>query len=160
MMRLIAPLLLAWAFVLLCSSAGCVTMPLSLSPQPAFTPITPPATVEVTPAVSFVSIKDVEENPEAFRDKPIRMQGYGVIMATVRLCPGYVGLDRRARFIDAAGDRIVAEVRWKPSATERMYDPDTLRVFEGWIRIFSGEIGCPWATRVETFPYFEITRVE
>jgi hypothetical protein len=87
------------------------------------------------------------------------MQGYGVIVATVRLCPGYVGQDRRSQFVDAAGDRITAEIQWAPSEGVRLYDPDHLRVFEGFIRIFSGEIGCPGAIQVETFPYFEITGV-
>ncbi|MCS7220848.1 MAG: hypothetical protein RML36_13935 [Anaerolineae bacterium] len=160
MMRFIFPLFLAWAFVLLCSSAGCATIPLSPSPQPALTPMPSPAAVKATPTASWVSIQEVEENPEAFRDKLVRMQGHGVIMATVRLCPGYVGLDRRTQFVDAAGDRITAEVQWRPSGAERMYDPDRLRVFEGFIRIFSGEIGCPGAIQMETFPYFEITRVE
>ncbi len=152
--------LLVVSLALLVSLAGCAAMPAASPLQPVLTPTSSPAISEATPVASLVSVKDIGENPEAFRDKPVRMQGYGVIMATVRLCPGYLGQDRRSQFVDAAGDRIVAEVRWKPSATERMYDPDTLRVFEGVIRIFSGEIGCPGAVQVETFPYFEITRVE
>ncbi len=113
-----------------------------------------------TPAALLVSISDVERNPDAFRDKLVRMQGYGLIVATVPLCPGYVGQDRRTVFVDAEQAHITAEVRWRQSENIRMYDPDNLRVFEGYIRIFSGEIGCPGATKVETFPYFEIVGVE
>jgi len=81
-------------------------------------------------------------------------------MATVRLCPGYVGLDRRKIFIDAGSAQIAAEVRWQRPENVRMYDPDNLRVFVGYIRIFSGEIGCPGSIKVETFPYFEILGIE
>jgi hypothetical protein len=88
------------------------------------------------------------------------MQGYGVIMATAPLCPGYIGQDRRTMFVDADHARIIAKVGWQPPENIRMYDPDNLRVFDGYIRIFSGEIGCPGATKVETFPYFEIIGVE
>ncbi len=90
------------------------------------------------------------------------MQGYGIIMATMPLCPGYAGLDRRTRFVDSQNALITAVVRWQPQPSEniRMYDPDNLRAFEGYIRIFGGEIGCPGATKVETFPYFEITGVK
>jgi len=63
-------------------------------------------------------------------------------------------------FVDAEHAKITAEVRWQRPENIRMYDPDNLRVFEGYIRIFSGEIGCPGATKVETFPYFEIVGVE
>jgi hypothetical protein len=35
-----------------------------------------------------------------------------------------------------------------------------VRTFEGYVRLFEGEIGCPGASRVERFPYFEITAVK
>ena len=130
-------------------SAGCAPLTPRAPAQPAHTP---------TPAL--VSIREVEANPDAFRDRPVRMRGHGITVATLPLCPGYVGLDRRSTFVDAAGARITANVRWKPAENVRMYDPDHVRVFTGFIRIFQGEIGCPGATRVETFPYFEITGVE
>jgi len=129
------------------SLMGCTST--RVTPQPTDTSVTP-----------LVSISDVEKNPGAFRDKHVRMQGYGLIMATLPLCQGYVGLDRRTRFVDAKRDLIPADVRWKPPENFRMYDPDNLRVFDGYIRIFSGEIGCPAAIAVETFPYFEIVGVE
>ncbi len=111
------------------------------------------------PAPNTVTIKDVEKDPEAFRDRRVRIQGYGVIVATLPLCQGYVGKDRRYRFMDAAGDLMVAEVAASWPSEARLHDPDHLRTFEGYIRVFSGEIGCPGATKVETFPYFEVTGV-
>ena len=119
-----------------------------------------PPTPTPTPGVPLVSVAEVTRNPEAFRNRPVRLQGHGTMVATVPLCPGYVGLDRRTAFVDAEGGRIPAEVRWKPPLDFRMYDPDNLRTFTGYIRVFSGEIGCPGHTQVETFPYFEITGVE
>ncbi|MGC8838748.1 MAG: hypothetical protein ACP5UM_10070 [Anaerolineae bacterium] len=108
----------------------------------------------------LVSVAEVTRNPEAFRDRPVRLRGHGTMVATFPLCPGYVGLDRRTVFVDAEGGRITAEVRWTPPPNFRMYDPDGLRTFTGYIRIFSGEIGCPGSVQVETFPYVEITGVE
>ncbi len=129
-----------------------LTLPLSATEPPTLPPTG-------TPAVSLVSIGDVTGNPETFRDRLVRMRGHGLITATFPLCQGYVGLDRRTNFVDATGAKIVADVRWQPPPNTRMYDPDNLRTFEGYIRIFSGEIGCPGEVKVETFPYFEIVGV-
>jgi len=106
-----------------------------------------------------VSVKKVEGNPEAFRDKLVRVRGYGVMMATVPLCPGYVGLDQRAVFVDAEGSKITAQVPKNWPENIRIYEPEKVRTFEGYIRIFSGEVGCPGSTRKEVIPYFEITGV-
>jgi hypothetical protein len=106
-----------------------------------------------------VSIGDVVGNPEAFRDLRVHIRGYGLIAATLPLCQGYVGLDRRTNFVDAAGDKMVADVKWQPPPNARMYDPDNLRTFEGYIRVFRGEIGCPGEVTFETFPYFEVMNV-
>ncbi|MCX7669856.1 MAG: hypothetical protein N2439_07280 [Anaerolineae bacterium] len=130
--------------------------------SPAAPPATPKPTLTATVAITtdLVTVRQVASNPQAFNNRRVRIQGHGVIAATLPLCAGYVGLDRRANFVDAEQERIVAEVKWKPPEGGRMYDPDRLRVFEGYIRIFSGEIGCPGATKVETFPYFEIIGAE
>ena len=140
-------------------------------PHPTETHTLVPATTEIATAMpsqpqptetltlALVSVSDILGNPEAFRDRFVRIQGYGLIAATLPLCPGYVGLDRRTNFVDATGAKIVADVRWQPPPGARMYDPDKLRIFEGYVRIFSGEIGCPNSVKVETFPYFEIINV-
>lgn len=117
----------------------------------------PPAAPSGMPVTPLVSVSDIEKAPAAFQDRPVLMLGHGLIMATLPLCPGYVGLDRRTQFVDAQGDKIVAEVRWQPPENARMYDPDNLRLFEGTIRRFQGEIGCPGATQQETILYVEIT---
>jgi hypothetical protein len=130
--------------------------------SPITTPLTSPAPTHQptgTPTVPLVSIGSVMENPDAFRDRLVRMRGHGLIAATLPLCQGYVGLDRRTNFVDAVGDKIVADVRWQPPSDARMYDPDNLRTFEGYIRIFRGEIGCPGKVTFETFPYFEVVNV-
>jgi len=119
-----------------------------------------PTIVSVVPTAAFVSVSEILKNPTAFRDKYVRLQGYGFTTATLRLCEGYVGLDRRTLFVDAQRNQIVAQVKWKPPENTRMYDPEHLRVFEGYVRIFSGEIGCPGSIKVETFPYLEVVDVK
>lgn len=140
---------------------GCA-LPLASQPTPPIaTPTilhTPTPTLPTTP--TFVSINEILQAPTAYRDKRVQVQGYGFTTATLPLCAGYVGLDRRTLFIDAQRAQITAEVKWKPPAGARMYDPDNLRVFEGYVRIFSGEIGCPGSIKVETFAYFEVVDVK
>lgn len=178
------PINFAAALVMICLLVGCTRPSAPATRQPtepvtavpatpqsaetlAFTSplITPPtATLSVpqstgTPAVSLVSVGDVMANPEAFRDRLVHMRGHGLVTATFPLCKGYIGLDRRTRFVEAAGAEIVADVKWQPPPNTRMYDPDNLRTFEGYIRIFRGEIGCPGAVSFETFPYFEVLNV-
>lgn len=162
------------ALAIACSLlVGCSLPSVRMTPQPTeiataeartFAPSTaetPVATLSEpqpteTLAISLVSIREVMENPDAFRDHLVRMQGHGLIAATLPLCSGYTGLDRRTNFVDATGAKMVADVKWQPAPDTRMYDPDNLRTFEGYIRIFSGEIGCPGEAKVETFPYFEV----
>ncbi|MCS7260942.1 MAG: hypothetical protein NZ765_09200 [Anaerolineae bacterium] len=136
------------------------------TPRPVETPTSAPPATQLptlaptgTPAVLPVSIGDVMANPEAFRDRLVHIRGHGLIAATFPLCKGYVGLDRRTHFVDAAGDKMVAETKWQPPPNTRMYDPDNLRTFEGYIRVFRGEIGCPGDIKFETFPYFEVINV-
>lgn len=136
-------------FILVLTVAGCEGGRGRATPQPTD-----------TPAPLTVTVKEVEKDPEAFRDRRVYIQGYGVIMATYPLCQGYVGIDRRSRFVDAAGDLIVAEVAASWPSDVRRHDPDHLRTFEGYVRIFSGEIGCPGRTKTETFPYLELTGVK
>ncbi|MGC8781716.1 MAG: hypothetical protein ACP5UQ_12715 [Anaerolineae bacterium] len=136
-----------------------VRPPQTQAPSPTAAPASPTATSAAL-ASDLVTVRQVERDPEAFRDRRVHMRGHGVIAATLPLCAGYVGLDRRTRFVDAEQALMVAVVQWKPPEGGRLYDPDRLRVFDGHIRIFSGEIGCPGATRVETFPYFEIIGAE
>jgi len=125
---------------------------------PTVTPSSP-ATLPALPVTPLVSVRDVDQAPSAFQDRPVLMLGHGLIMATTPLCPGYVGLDRRTQFVDAQGGKITAEVRWQPPENARMYDPDNLRLFAGIIRRFQGEIGCPGETQQETILYVEITGV-
>lgn len=146
---------------------GCTTLgapqpthtpsPIPTTPRPIVPTLTPTPLLPATP--TFVSVNEILKNPDAFRDKRVRVQGYGFTTATLPLCAGYVGLDRRTLFLDAQRTQITAEVKWKPAAGARMYDPDNVRVFEGYVRIFSGEIGCPGSIKVETFPYFEVVEV-
>lgn len=138
-----------------------------VSPQPtrAETPPTPtakptlPPSPKPTEAQTAVGIGMILQNPEAFRDAFVRIQGHGLIMATVPLCPGHVGLDTRQQFVDAEGQKIVAITHGAPSQ-EMLYDAEKMRLFEGYIRIFQGMIGCPGSAREETVPYFEITAVK
>ena len=108
-------------------------------------------------SMSAISVREVKQAPESFRDRLVKIRGHGVAMATLPLCEGYMGLDKRTVFTDAGEDSIVAVV---PASSFGEYHADGLRLFEGYVRIFSGELGCPGETRFETFPYFEITGVE
>lgn len=149
---------------------GCATP--SVTPPPTNTPtavatftrtpapaVSPTATSISSTSTMLASVSEILKNPEAFRDKRVRIQGYGFTTATYPLCAGYVGLDRRTVFIDAQRTQMTAVVKWKPPVGARMYDPDHVRVFEGYVRIFSGEIGCPGSVKVETFPYLEVFEV-
>ncbi|MGB9885638.1 MAG: hypothetical protein ACPLPT_09550 [Moorellales bacterium] len=108
-----------------------------------------------------VSVREIKENPERFRDRPVRIRGYGTIVATVPLCPGYVGLDTRCRFVDEAKDMIVARVSDElDQSGGAIFKEGDLRLFRGYVRIFDGEIGCPGNLRRESFPWLEIVAVE
>lgn len=131
-----------------------------------------------------VSVAEIEENPERFKDALVRIQGYGVIVATIPLCPGYVSIDTRYRFVEKKSQvGIVAKL---PEGLNKLYDlalkegdPHLRRLasrfyggFSGlegdegpwffwvYVRIFDGEIGCPGDIRKEKFPYMEIVGVE
>lgn len=110
---------------------------------------------------AVVSVREIKDNPARFKDRPVRVRGYGTIVAEVLLCPGYVGLDTRCRFVDEAKDMIVArvsdELAKSGSATFKEGNP---RLFRGYVRVFNGEIGCPGNLRKESFPWLEIVAVE
>jgi len=147
---------------------GCSTpSPTPATTLPTATPTAPrtlaplsPTIVPTAPTPALISVSEILKNPTAFRDQHVHVPGYGFTTATIRLCEGYVGLDRRTLFVDAQRNQIVAQVKWKPPENARMYDPDHLRVFAGYVRIFSGEIGCPGSIKVETFPYLEVVDVQ
>ncbi|GEM_PF-1639972 len=113
----------------------------------------------------YISIKDIIKNPDSFKDKYVVIKGYGVITATFPLPPGYIGLDKRTVFVDSFKDKIIANIEYLNKETLnldnlRLYDPENLREFEGYIRIFSGQIGAPVSIKYETFPYFEIRKIK
>lgn len=78
-------------------------------------------------------------------------------MLTAPLCPGYVGMDTRLSFIGEADSSMRAMVTASAQWTERS---DNLRGFQGYVRLFNGEIGCPGSLQTLTFPYLEIVGVE
>ncbi|WP_334109953.1 hypothetical protein [Thermodesulfitimonas autotrophica] len=113
------------------------------------------------PEAAVVSVREIKDNPASFKDKPVQIRGYGVIVAIVPLGPGYVGIDTRYRFVDAAKDTIVAKVAdglLKSGGV--VFEEKNPRLFRGYVRIFSGQIGYPGQLRRETFPYLEIVAVE
>ena len=85
------------------------------------------------------------------------MRGHGAVMETLPLCPGYQGMDTRMSFIDEQNDTIYAV---DATTTSGMESTDEVRVFEAYVRVFSGEIGCPGSLQVQTFPYLEIISVK
>jgi len=121
------------------------------SPSP---PVATPA--PVASSAGEITAAQIEANPEPFKDRLVRIKGLGLTVATVPQCPGYVGFDKRVRFTDAEGKLLFAADRL-PASVRRSY-PE-LRLFEGYVRIFSGETGCPGHTQVESFPYFEVVGV-
>lgn len=121
--------------------------------EPTLAPTPSPGGAQV------VSLAEILAAPARFRDQLVRLEGHGLIMATFPLCPGYVGLDERQRFIDAEDRMIVATIAFPWPEGEPMHDAETLRVFEGYIRIFQGPMGCPGSAKERTVPYFEITGI-
>jgi hypothetical protein len=117
----------------------------------------PTATKTVTPQ-EVVSINQVLLQPQTYQDQTILIEGYGLIVATVSLCKGYIGLDRRTQFVGENDSHIPAIVSWQPQSNEELYDTQKLHLFEAKVRIFQGEIGCPGSVQNGTFPYLEIIR--
>ena len=111
-----------------------------------------------TPAEPLLTITGILQNYTAYKDQLVRVQGYGIIEMMMPLCPGYVGMDTRMAFVDAEEENITA--RLTGDIWEEAVKKDTLRDFLGYVRIFSGEVGCPGSLQTETFPYFEIITVK
>jgi hypothetical protein len=104
----------------------------------------------------MVTIAQIQSAPDQFRDKPVRIRGVGISVATFPLCPGYVGFDKRVVFFEnAGGGPSIYAVDKLPGGVRSHYDSP--QVFEGYMRVFSGEVGCPGQVKQETFPYLEIT---
>jgi hypothetical protein len=103
------------------------------------------------------SLEAIRNEPEAYQDRFFVIPGYGLIMAEIPLCPGYVGLDRRVRFVDRSEATVIAHA---PQPFGDLYHTGMLRNFRVVVRIFQGEIGCPGETTVETMPYLEVIDVE
>lgn len=113
------------------------------------------------PAEPIVSVREIKESPRRFENQLVRIRGYGTIMATLPLCPGYVGLDTRCQFVDEAQDKIVARASDKlASPGSAIFDEKRPRLFRAYVRVFEGEIGCPGQLRKESFPWLEIVAVE
>jgi heat shock protein HslJ len=102
-----------------------------------------------------VWLDEILADPLAYEDQPVRVRGYGAVMVEIALCPGYVGLDQRTTFWGNGDASIVAIIRGDLD----LYHTDDLRTFEGTIRVFRGEIGCPNELKEETIPYFEMLAV-
>ena len=110
-----------------------------------------------TPSSPAVSVADIQENYSSYEGQLLSVRGYGVIEAMLPLCPGYVGMDKRMVFVDEAGVNITAVLVgniWEQAVTD-----DTLREFQVYVRVFSGEIGCPGSLQTLTLPYLEIVGV-
>jgi hypothetical protein len=78
-------------------------------------------------------------------------------MMTVPLCPEYTGMDTRLSFVDEANNSIYAVVTASAPGAERS---ENLREFQGYVRVFNGEIGCPGSLQTATFPYLEIVAIK
>jgi len=87
----------------------------------------------------------------------VSVRGYGFVAMSLPLCPGYTGMDKRTSFVDEANNIIPAVVTASAAGAERS---DNLREFQGYVRVFSGDIGCPGGLQTVTFPYFEIVALK
>jgi hypothetical protein len=110
-----------------------------------------------TPAGVFLSIADIQENYASYEGQLVSVRGYGVIMMTVPLCPGYTGMDKRTVFLGEQDQSITAVLTDSASGAERT---GSLREFQGYVRVFNGEIGCPGGLQTANFPYFEIVAIK
>ena len=110
-----------------------------------------------TPSAVTVSIADIQGNYTSYEGQLVIVKGYGVIMMTLPLCSGYIGMDTRLDFLDEANSTITAVVKDTVPGAERS---ETLREFQGYVRVFNREIGCPGSLHTEIFPYFEIKAIK
>ncbi|MGB9639876.1 MAG: hypothetical protein ACPL4H_03130 [Anaerolineales bacterium] len=117
-----------------------------------------PTATKAEPTQAVVSISQVLLQPQAYQSQTVLIEGYGLIVATIPLCKGYIGLDRRTQFVGENDSHIPAIVSWRPQSNEKLYDNQKLHLFEAKVHIFQGEIGCPGSVQNTTFPYLEIIR--
>ena len=110
-----------------------------------------------TPTSVLLSIADIQENYASYEGQLVSVRGYGTIAMSLPLCPGYTGMDTRTVFLDEANNTITADVTAQAAGAERT---GSLREFQGYVRLFSGEIGCPGGLQTATFPYFEIVAIK
>jgi len=127
---------------------------LALLLLPACTPNGPSTP---TPPGIQLTVAQVKGDYMAYEGLLAGMQGYGVIMMTAPLCPGYVGMDTRIFFVDAQQENIVAVLTATAEGAQRS---DTLREFQAHVRVFNGQIGCPGSLGNVTFPYLEIVGIK
>jgi hypothetical protein len=111
-----------------------------------------------TPSNLPLSVAEIQENYAAYENQLVNIRGYGIIEMTMPLCPGYVGMDTRRAFVDEEMNNITAGL--VGDIWEQAVKQDNLREFQGYVRLFSGEIGCPGSLQTVTFPYFEIVGVD
>ena len=163
-MKGLLPYLVPLTLLAVCTSCQATGAGVATVPAPPASPtaqLASPSPAVATPApvassAEAITAAQVEANPELFRDRLVRIRGRGLTVATVPQCPGYVGFDKRVRFIDAEGKLLFAVDRL-PASVRRSYTEP--RLFEGYVRVFTGETGCPGQTKVESFPYFEVVGV-
>jgi hypothetical protein len=115
------------------------------------TPISTP-----TPALPVLTVSGILKDYAAYTDQLVIVQGYGVVQAMMPLCEGYVGMDTRTVFVDKEGKDITASL---PGDLWEAMKGDALRNFVGYVRLFSGDLGCPGSVANSTFPFFEIAEV-
>jgi hypothetical protein len=108
-------------------------------------------------SLARVTVADIRANLQLYLDREVTLMGYGLTVATVPLCPGYVGLDTRTQFVDAVGDRMPAVDRLPPEVPR--YDATQLRTFTATVRSFTGEMGCPGSVQLQTVTYLEVMSV-
>ena len=118
---------------------------------------TPTPTPIPTPSAPEVSVAEVQANYSAYEGQLVSVRGYGVVMMTAPLCPGYTSLDTRLNFLGEADSSIPAVLSSSAQGVDR---GEALREFQVYIRLFSGEIGCPGGLQTAAFPYLEILAVE
>jgi hypothetical protein len=114
-------------------------------------------TATPTPSEPRLTIDGIMQDPAAYSGQLVQVQGYGITMMTMPLCLGYVGMDTRTVFIDTQDASITTEVQG--DTFEAALYGNTRRDFLGYVRIYSGEQGCPGDVGMVTFPYFEIVEV-
>ena len=109
-----------------------------------------------TPAPPLLTAMEIYQDPSSYVGQLVSLRGYGIAEAAMPLCPGYVGMDTRMVFIDEQQENITAKLATSMELAARS---GTLRLFLGYVRNFSGDLGCPGNVSNVTIPYFEIIEV-